>query len=142
MKYRATALLLTLVFCCLLGCGSELELVPVGGTVMVEGKPYENAKVLAYPTDGPAGFGKTNAQGEFDLNTRGQSGVKVGSYTFTVTPDAREPVPVPNKPIVILQVPYDQKLRDRRQSTLHYEVVAGENNNITIDLTAGTVTAE
>jgi len=142
MKYRASALLLTIAFCCLSGCGSELDLVPVTGKVLVDGQPYGNAKVLAYPTDGPSGFGMTNAQGEFELATRDLSGVKVGSYTFTVTPDAREPVPDPNKPVVILQVPYDSKYRDRRQSDLYHEVVAGGKNYITIDLTAGTVTPQ
>ena len=111
MKNPATTVLPTLVLCCLLGCGSDLDLVPLSGQVLVDGKPYGNAKVIAYPENGPSGFAKTDAQGEFHLSTAGEPGVAVGMYTMTVTPDVGESVPDPNKPVQMLVVPYDSTFR-------------------------------
>jgi hypothetical protein len=122
------------------GCGSELNLSRVRGRVLVDGQPYPDAKVVSYPQEGVVASGKTNQAGEFELRTSGEAGALRGKHTITVSPDVNEPVPTPGQPIVMLKVPYDAKFRDRRQSTLKYDVSGA--TELTIDLTGGTLSAE
>ena len=132
-----------LAFACIAvcGCGSGLKLAAVRGKVLVDGKPYANATVLSYPDTGAVASDRTNEMGEFELSTTGSKGAIPGPHTITVSPHVNEPIPVPGKPIIILKVPYDAKFRSRDYSTLKYEVGRG-TNQITVDLTAGSVRVE
>jgi len=123
------------------GCGSGLDLGAVRGTVLVDGQPYANADVVSYPNEGPVASGRTDEQGAFELVTTGSKGAILGPHTLVVVPNTHYAVPVPGQPIILPKIPYDNKFRIRRDSTLHYEVGRG-TNRIVIDLTAGTVREE
>jgi hypothetical protein len=55
------------------GCGQGLPVVPASGVVMLDGAPLANVTVMTQPiaTDspnpGPGSFGRTDAEGRFDL---------------------------------------------------------------------------
>lgn len=73
----------------LIGCGKGgPTLVPVTGSVTVDGKPANGATLIFHPTDKemkliPAAT--TDESGKFKLATSAQEGVPVGSYDVTVT---------------------------------------------------------
>jgi len=68
------------------GCGRGLRLVPVTGSLTLDGKPVSNASVLFVRVDeGPAAFGVTDSQGRFELYTVNRRGAALGSYRVAVT---------------------------------------------------------
>jgi len=77
----------------LAGCGSSgpppPKLVPVRGTVSLDGQPLANAIVTFIPegkTPGAGGSGKTDAQGEYQLTySRGGPGAPAGEYRVTIS---------------------------------------------------------
>jgi hypothetical protein len=92
--------------CCLVflvGCqkrASDAGLVPVGGTVRLDGKPLAKATVTFIPQGATRGFGSeavTNEAGEFKLKSRrAGDGAVAGTYKVTISkrlmPDGSEPV--------------------------------------------------
>lgn len=83
---------LALMLC---GCGkkrqeAKLDLVPVSGTVTLDGKPLAEANVtLIYEGTPPLGFigsgAVTDAQGHYVAQTMGKQGAVAGSYQVTVS---------------------------------------------------------
>jgi len=71
----------------LAGCGGGgLDLVPVSGTLRLDGRPVEDAAVMFSPVDGrPVASGTTDAQGTFRLTTTNKPGALVGEHRVTVT---------------------------------------------------------
>lgn len=69
------------------GCGSRSgpELAEVSGTVTYLGQPLSNASVVLVPESGPAAYANTNAEGVFELMTRGRKGAIIGPGKFLVT---------------------------------------------------------
>lgn len=105
------------VVVCLLfvfGCAKEEpppdvpELIPVSGTVTLDGKPVEGAVVLFIPTGSTnfSALGATDAEGKYKLQTRtGQQlrdGVPAGEYRVAVSrmvkPDGSPLPPDPSTP--------------------------------------------
>jgi hypothetical protein len=82
----------------LAGCGkSEEELVPVTGTVLVDGKPAAGAAVVLHPADGTGNgthpLGQVDAAGNFQLTTvRSGDGAAPGQYKVTLTQYVSGPV--------------------------------------------------
>jgi hypothetical protein len=75
------------------GCGSaesRYKLVPVSGTVTINGKPMGNAQVNFAPMEGnepnTPGVDKTGPSGNYKLMFKGRSGVAPGKYKITITP--------------------------------------------------------
>ena len=71
-------------------------LVPVHGTITVDGKPLDKAVVAFLPTfsgQGTHSVGETNRDGRYELSTLGQPGAGVGEYrvvvSFIVGPDGK-----------------------------------------------------
>lgn len=57
------------------------EMLPIEGTVTMEGKPLVNAEVMLDSLDGPRGFGVTDASGRFTVTTRQfGAGLPAGTY--------------------------------------------------------------
>jgi hypothetical protein len=97
-------------FSCVLGCGllfllgcqkaTKSALVPVSGTVRLDGKPLARATVTFIPDGATKGFGSeavTNEAGEFRLKSRRTGdGAVAGTYKVTISkrlmPDGSEPV--------------------------------------------------
>ena len=79
--------LMSFVSVCVAGCGSDgLQLVPVEGTVMLDGKPLEGASILFQPDAGgrPA-TGVSDANGKFTLTTMEPGdGAQVGMNKVSV----------------------------------------------------------
>jgi predicted small lipoprotein YifL len=73
----------------LLGCGKGgPTLIPVTGSIEVDGKPANGATIIFHPTDKemkliPATT--TDANGKFTLVTNAKPGIPVGSYDVTIT---------------------------------------------------------
>lgn len=73
----------------LCGCNSKLPIVPVSGTLTLDGKPLEGFQVFFQPIHGETSqtmltaSGLTDAQGRFTLKTveeKPRKGVSVGEY--------------------------------------------------------------
>lgn len=92
MRTTAKTLALLLATLCLapLGCGKGYaggNLAPVSGAVTLDGQPAAGIIVLFSPTDatgGQGGMGTTDANGQYELKTRGEfAGVVPGHYKVT-----------------------------------------------------------
>ncbi len=124
--------LLVLGFCALpAGCGKGdgLELYPVSGTVLLDGKPLTNVaqggvsfygdaakgnKTMHIPT------GMIDAQGKFELITGGEKGALLGSYKVLVNAFENTMEEGPVQPRLIL----NPKYYDMTKTDLSIEVVA------------------
>ncbi len=82
------------------GCGSGLEIAPVAGTVLLDGKPLVGASVntqpigtSSNPQPGSGSFGKTDAQGHYSLELVDPpvTGAVLGKHRVTITQDAKIP---------------------------------------------------
>lgn len=78
------------------GCGGDptasIPLVPVRGTVTINGKPLGNARVSFVPVDtgskiSTSGGDTTGPEGNYMATFSGRSGLAVGKYKVTVTPN-------------------------------------------------------
>ena len=80
-------------FCTITGCNNSPNIVPVQGTVLLDGKPLEGAAVLFHPkADERPAVGTTDKRGIFHLTTRSQSdGAHVGLNKVSITKESDEP---------------------------------------------------
>lgn len=76
------------------GCGGEMKVAPVSGTVTLDGEPLERASVLFLPEKGRPSFGVTDEYGIYHLAySRAENGAEVGDCTVKITaspPDGEE----------------------------------------------------
>lgn len=70
-----------------IGCGSEMKVAPVSGTLTLDGKPVEQASVVFEPEEGGRpSFGVTNTQGRYTLAySRTLNGAEVGDCVVKIT---------------------------------------------------------
>jgi hypothetical protein len=121
---NATSLAALLLVIVLVGCGSG-DLVPVSGTITLDGKPLANASVTFQPVGlgskeaGAGSYGKTDANGRYSLrviSTKEQKGAVVGKHRVAVSMGVdngsdvipvKEPLPARynNKTILEFDVP-------------------------------------
>ena len=82
-----------LIICPTTGCNSSPSIVPVKGTVLLNGKPLEGAAVLFQPkADERPAVGITDKLGTFHLTTRSQGdGAHVGLNKVSITKESDEP---------------------------------------------------
>jgi hypothetical protein len=69
------------------GCDSGPKILPVEGTVQLDGKPLDKILVEFLPTsEGPRSFGETDSQGHFKLTTDDgkRTGASVGTHKVTL----------------------------------------------------------
>ncbi len=113
----------------LAGCGGDLKLVPVSGTVTLEDKPLTGLAVMFTP-DGSNGntyrigcWSRINAQGQYQLATMGVKGsdpsgpgAPVGWYKVTLTDTLPGSAPMPKT--------VHPKYLDENKTPLAVEVVA------------------
>jgi hypothetical protein len=71
------------------GCGSaeEVNLAPVKGTIISDGKPVSNALVEFFPDEGRTSVGSTNAEGVYTLKHGDANGAVVGACRVQITPE-------------------------------------------------------
>ncbi|SIO36213.1 hypothetical protein SAMN05444166_4100 [Singulisphaera sp. GP187] len=92
---RWTALLVLLG---MIGCGSDpdsaIKLVPVKGTVTLDGKPMANAMISFIPEAGndasTAGGDTTGPDGNYLAQYRNRNGLAPGKYKVTIVPGVAE----------------------------------------------------
>ena len=82
-----------LIICPNTGCNRSPNIVPVEGTVLLDGKPLEGAAVLFHPqADERPAVGITDKRGTFHLTTRSQGdGAHVGLNKVSITKESDEP---------------------------------------------------
>ncbi|WP_010585862.1 peptidase associated/transthyretin-like domain-containing protein [Schlesneria paludicola] len=69
-----------------IGCGGDLKVAPVSGTVTLDGSPLERASVLFEPETGRPSFGVTDVQGRYTLNySMNERGAEVGPCTVKIS---------------------------------------------------------
>ncbi len=107
-----------LAACTLCGsCGSQFPVAPVSGTITYQGKPLVDATVTTQPiaTDsvnpGPGSFGKTDAQGHYELELvkPAKKGAILGDHRVMIScptnaPADRTPPPFGDDPNAHRQV--------------------------------------
>lgn len=94
MKRVLGILVAVFVLPVLAGCSGTPPLVPVSGTVKLDGKPIAEATVTFLPTEGTLKWvarGKTDSQGLFQLRYLDQTtGVPVGEYKVTLSTERQD----------------------------------------------------
>ncbi|MBW8885063.1 MAG: carboxypeptidase regulatory-like domain-containing protein [Planctomycetia bacterium] len=111
----------------IIGCGSSSKVVPVSGTVTLDGKPLANAHVVFQPeagkgtvTAGAGSYGITGPDGKYTLKTSDsdQAGAVVGTHRveidFKTESDDRDPK--------LRQPPKHLPPKYNRQSELQFKV--------------------
>lgn len=68
------------------GCGDNLKLAKVTGTVTLDGQPLASARVLFQPQQGRPSLGITDSSGKFELQyTREKMGAVQGQHVVSIT---------------------------------------------------------
>lgn len=112
------------------------ELVPVSGTIRVDGKPLAKAGISFRPDETRGNRtsyqpgGTSDENGKYELRAAAKSGAPPGWYKVVVFPYA--PAPGGDAPEVP-PLPFDEKYADPDTTDLNVEVKAGEGP-VTIDL--------
>ena len=82
---RVAAALVAVPTFCLAGCSDGLNLVPVSGTVTLDGVPLKGANVVFRPEQGRLSVGTTDAEGRYTLRyTAEKAGALPGGHTVEV----------------------------------------------------------
>ncbi len=118
------------IFACLFGCGGDkLDLVPVKGTVLLDGKPITKIGQggVSFFADASKGnqtqhipTGAIDAEGNYELVTGGQNGAPLGTYKVLVNVFQNTPDEGPVTPRMLLH----SKYYDLTKTDLAIEVVA------------------
>jgi hypothetical protein len=83
----------------LAGCGQGMPVAPASGVVLLDGTPLANASITTQPiaTDspnpGPGSFGRTDAEGRFQLElvNPAMRGAIIGEHRVLIRPNAAVP---------------------------------------------------
>lgn len=68
------------------GCGGDMDVAPVSGTVTLDGQPLDRASVLFEPENGRPSYGVTDGRGRYRLlYTRDQDGAEVGECRVKIS---------------------------------------------------------
>ena len=85
---RQSTVVLAIIFLTTIGCGGSdrLPVIPVTGTVTMDGKPLENVSVTFHPESGRSANGVTNSEGMFRLTTYDTNdGATVGKHQISLS---------------------------------------------------------
>ena len=125
----------------LAGCNSRpYDVVPVSGRFTINGQPIPNASITTQPIaaqgsihPGPGSFGKTDADGRFELELvdPAEAGAVVGQHRVTITTAGHSADPESD---MIQDVPRDMLPPACRDGSLVYEVPAGGTDAFNIEL--------
>ncbi len=128
------------------GGGSELDLAPVKGKVLLDGQPLAGVSVSFIPdtakgTTGPQSGGTTNEQGEFTLAAPdGGDGAVIGHHLILVTPPFREDQgSSADGPAKVEQATSTVKVPEKYTNFATTDLtkeVKGEGNDFTLELTS------
>lgn len=112
---------------CAVGCGKGPKLVPVTGTVKMDGKPLTDAIVIFNFTDypRPAG-GRTDSSGKFILAYSNRAGAPLGSCKVSVSKKGRAAEEEVNRELV--------PSRYNSNTQLQYEITKAGPNEFNLEL--------
>lgn len=83
--HTVAAAFLSVSAICLFGCSDGLQLVPVTGTVTLDGLPLVGASVVFHPEQGRLSAGTTDAEGRYTLRyTDEKVGALPGEHTVQI----------------------------------------------------------
>lgn len=123
---RLGAIAIAMTASLFVGCGGDLGLTPVTGTVTLDGKPLPNAEVVFRPEDGRPSLGTTDDQGRFELRySSDQMGAVQGKHKVSISTRGDQSAES--------GVPELVPARYNAQTTLEQEVQAGQQP-LTFDL--------
>lgn len=89
---------------CLAGCfgppALKYDMIPVEGTITLEGDPLVAAEVMFDSADGPRGFGTTDDSGRFTVTTRQfGAGLPAGTYRVMIAGSEQTRVAPSGRPV-------------------------------------------
>lgn len=118
-----------------LGCGDRRpELVPVQGTVLLDGQPLKVGQVLTQPDAGRGANGAIQPDGTFQLQTGREPGALVGVHRVAVVAYEAGDSTLPEAPLGKLLV--SQRYTSAETSGLTIEVKRGSDNSPTLELSS------
>ncbi|MCI0681531.1 MAG: hypothetical protein L0Y71_05465 [Gemmataceae bacterium] len=125
---RGVLLASALGFFVLCGCGGPAlpPMVPVEGSVTVDGAPVTSGQVSFVPVSAepdkpvPPSNGQIDASGSYRIFTGGKAGAPAGKYKVTVTPSMVPMQGATSMP----KTPFNERFRDLNKTTLQIEVAA------------------
>jgi hypothetical protein len=142
MWQRWSGITLVLTLFGLVGCGAGIkdqpQLAPAGGVLKLKGAPLADASVTFYPTKGTPGFGRTDANGVFQIKTNGQLGAIVGKHKVTAGMAQQSGPPAPadgNEMALIKKSELPNKYSDQNTTDLNIDIPAEGNTKLVLDLT-------
>lgn len=117
------------------GCGGGTDLLPVNGTVTLNGQPLGSGIVQFEPVGaGRPATGRLDANGNFQLTTDGETGARTGEYRVSVLPAgfarSEEDTRPPEKS------PIPARYHSPGESGLRFTVEAGSENSFDVQLTS------
>ena len=100
MSEMRCVLMLACALAVLAGCGQGMPVAPASGVVLLDGSPLANVKIMTQPvaTDspnpGPGSFGRTDADGRFELELVKPAirGAIIGEHRVMITPVGASPM--------------------------------------------------
>jgi hypothetical protein len=123
------------------GCGGSTaggpKIVPVAGVVSYKNAPVANADLVFYPENGPAGIGKTDAAGKFQIKTNGQLGGVPGKNKVTVGSKQESAIPPSDGRAIEFakKSTLPKKYSSEAETDLVLEITATGNPDLKLDLT-------
>lgn len=136
MIRQHVALIMMLLVTAASGCGSGgLGLVPVEGTVRLNGEPLADAQIIFRPEAGgrPSGA-RTDEEGHFSLEyMEGQLGALTGKHKVSISTFI-EADPDSSNPLIMRGQAETLPAEYNKQTTLQVELESGNNEPVDFDL--------
>ena len=108
------------------GCGQEVQIATVKGQVVMDGNPVAGALVVFQPEHGRPSNGKTDDQGQYELNySQSEKGAVVGLHSVRIT--TGQAASTSEGKVVQAAVPEKLPARYNSKSELTADVTAGDN---------------
>jgi hypothetical protein len=134
-------LVIALLLCItVVGCGGASDaptLVKVSGVANFQGAPLPDATLTFYPSEGPVGVARTDANGEFQVRTNGTLGAIIDTHkvTVAVAAAATEAPPMDgNEMAVANKSTLPKKYADKETTDLQITIPDAGNENLVLDL--------
>src|SRR3954463_11185729 len=102
------------------GCGQGLPVAPASGVVLLDGSPLANASITTQPiatnsrNPGPGSFGRTDAEGRFDLELVQPAvrGAIIGEHRVRIKPASAAPKSAPPQIVNGIKVFSDEPVKE------------------------------
>lgn len=132
MKPKLLRVFVVIATALVTGCEKGPEVAPVTGTVQQNGKPLAGAMVEFQPDYGAPSYGYTDQQGQYEIQfQKNRMGALIGHHTVRVRTIGEktdlETDTTVNVPETVPELYNDE-------TTLEFDVVAGEENVFDIDI--------